>query len=153
MRDSIRKLRPGDTFHNDWVTRFDPVHAVYSMFWTDPRTGDVRPVMTRAAVFFVPETDRSTFIHTFVFVKVRDERYRRLAPLVRAAAVALGWKEVRDDARFVPHLAHTPFELKGMRLDRYDKPIVHNHRLLERIYYGRAEGDAAGEGRSTPLER
>jgi hypothetical protein len=41
-----------------------------------------------------------------------------------------------DDARFVPNVASTPFEMKGMRLGKYDKPLVHNHRLLRSLYYG-----------------
>jgi phenylpropionate dioxygenase-like ring-hydroxylating dioxygenase large terminal subunit len=129
-------LKPGDDFHNAWVTRFSPVHTVYTIHWSDPRTGKVRPAVMRAAIFFVPETVCTTVIHTFAFIKLEDRRLRPLLPLVRAAALGLAWKEVRDDALFVPHLADTPFELKGMRLDRYDAPIAHNHKLLSSLYYG-----------------
>ena len=128
-------LRSGDTFENAWVTRFSPVHTVYTLSWTSP-TGQPRPAAMRAAIFFVPETERATQIVTFAWSRLADARYRRLMPLVRAAALALAWKEVHDDVRFVRHVADTPFDLAGMRLDKYDAPLVHNHRLLRRIYFG-----------------
>ena len=32
--------------------------------------------------------------------------------------------------------------MTGMRLGRFDKPLIHNRRLLDRLYWGRGEGDA-----------
>lgn len=129
-------IRPGDVFHNDWVTRFDPVHTVYTTHWRDPRAGTVRPLSIRSPIFFVPETDRTTYLHTFVFAKITDRTLDRLFPLLRHIATAVAWVEIRDDARFIPTVRETPRELTGMRLGKYDKPIVHNHRLLDRIYWG-----------------
>jgi hypothetical protein len=127
-------LRDGDIYRNEWVTRFDPVRTEYTISWTDPN-GAPRPIETRATIFMVPETDRTTRFHVFTHVRCRDERYQRLMPLVRRAALALGWFEVWDDARFLPVVANTPRTLEG-RLDRFDKPLIHNRKLLERIYYG-----------------
>lgn len=140
--------RNGDEFHNQWVTTFEPVRSVYSLCWSDPVTGEVRPVAARFAIYFVPETESTTWLHAFAFVRVTDRRLERLLmPVIRRVVVKLGRDEIEDDARFVPLVADTPFELKGMRLGKYDKPIVRNHKLLERIYLGRKgldvlEGDA-----------
>ena len=65
-----------------------------------------------------------------------DPRFRPLMPVVRRAQRVLAWFEIRDDARFIPTVADTPYSFKGMRLGKYDKPIIHQRKLLERIYFG-----------------
>ena len=132
-------IRPGDEFHNDWVTRFDPVHTVYTTQWRDPKSGAVRPMSIRSPIYFVPETDETTWLHTFVFARFTDRRLERFFPILRHVTTAVAWGEVRDDACFIPTVKETPRELGGMRLGKYDKPIIHNHRLLARIYWGAAE--------------
>lgn len=146
-------LKKGDLFHNDWVTRFDPVRTLYSIYWTDPASGARRPGSLHAAIFMVPETERTTRFQVLLFARFLGP-FRLVAPLLRRVAVALVWLEVRDDARFIPIVADTPLDLRGMRLGRFDKPIVHNRRLLRRIYRGdeaapvEAAGSAGGAGDS-----
>lgn len=138
-------LRPGDVFHNDWVTRFSPIYTIYTLHWSDPKTGAPRPVVAKIPIFFVPETEKTTWLHTFVFAQLKDSRLKPLLPLVRLVAMHVARNEVDDDARWIPTVAGTPESLKGMRLDKYDKPIVHNHRLLSSLYWGDpgASGDPA----------
>lgn len=62
--------------------------------------------------------------------------------MVRKAQNVLTWFEVRDDARFIPIVADTPFSMKGMRLGKYDKPLIHHRKLIERVYYGQAPAAA-----------
>jgi phenylpropionate dioxygenase-like ring-hydroxylating dioxygenase large terminal subunit len=131
-------VHPGDTFNNRWTTRFDPVRTVYDIFWTS-RTGRLRPVETRGAIFFVPETAATTRLHVFTWVRARSPLVRPLLPVIRRAALLLGRAEIDDDRRFVPIVADTPFEMKGMRLGRFDKPLIHNHKLLKQIYMGEQE--------------
>lgn len=128
-------LKPGDIFHNDWVTRFDPVRTGYSIRWSAP-SGEPRPFHHHFAIFMVPETPRTTRFHVFAFLKLMDPRFRPLMPVVRRAQRVLAWFEIRDDARFIPLVADTPYSLKGMRLGKYDKPIIHQRKLIERIYFG-----------------
>jgi phenylpropionate dioxygenase-like ring-hydroxylating dioxygenase large terminal subunit len=142
-------LRNGDFFHNHWVTRFDPVRTDYTITWTSP-TGQQRPFTNRAIIFFVPETANTTRLHFFSFVQLHDERLRPLMPLVRRAALLLSWSEVRDDARFIPLVAHTPYSMKGMRLGKYDKPLIHHRKLLERIYFAQADAHAPTEPAQVP---
>jgi len=135
-------LRPGDTFQNRWVTRFDPVRTDYRVSWVS-RVGRERPVCARAVIFMVPETATTTRFHVFNFVRLSNPHLRFLLPLFRRVALGLAWWEIRDDARFIPTVADTPFSFQGMRLDRYDRPLVHNHKLLERLYLGPGEAAPA----------
>lgn len=134
-------IRAGDTFHNQWTTRFDPVRTDYRIHWTGPN-GAPRPFFTRALIFMVPETDRTTVLHVFSFMRVTSPALRLLRPALKRAALVLSRREIEDDARFIPTVADTPFSFRGMRLGRYDKPLIHNHKLLERIYLQRADEEA-----------
>lgn len=135
-------LKKGDFFHNDWVTRFDPVRTSYSIHWRSP-SGEPRPFLYHFAIFMVPETEKTTRFHVFSFVKVLDPRFRPLLPVVRLAQPVLAWFEIRDDALFIPTVADTPYSLKGMRLGKYDKPLIYQRKLLERIYYGQSPEEHA----------
>lgn len=130
------RLRVGDTFHNHWVTRFDPVCSDYQISWTAP-DGSQRPFGARAVIFFVPETADTTRLVTFSFLKLFDKRYAPATWLIGKIAWLLGWSEVRDDQRWIPGVKHTPFDMSGMRLGKYDKPLIHNHKLLSQLYFGR----------------
>lgn len=138
----LLRVRPGDLFNNVWHTRFDPVRTHYAIFWTDPTTAAQRPIAVRATVFMVPEDARTTRFHTFVTLRLDERPLRALAPLVHRLAVGLAWYEFRDDARFIRHVADTPESMAGMRLGKFDKPLIHNHKLLRSLYYrGEASAD------------
>lgn len=128
-------IKKGDVFNNDWVTRFDPVRTVYTIWWSDPATREPRGATTRSAIFMVPETERTTRFHVFITTKITSRRLRLIRPIVDRAALGLAWWEILDDARFIPTVADTPEDMKGMRLGKYDKPLVHNHKLLRSIYW------------------
>lgn len=133
--------KPGDRFENRWVHRFDPVHAIYEMRWTSARTGRERPFRTRSAVFLVPEGPRVTRLVVFTFVAASPV-FRPALPLVCRLTAALGRREIDDDARFLATMTWVPTGLSGQRLARFDKPLVHNRRLLDRIYWGERDGSA-----------
>jgi phenylpropionate dioxygenase-like ring-hydroxylating dioxygenase large terminal subunit len=140
-------LRPGDVFHNDWVTRFEPVCTVYETKWVEPRTGEPRPLRITSPMFFVPIDEHTTMLHAFVFVRL-GALHDRLFPLLKHIATAAAWAEVRDDARFIPVVAKTPSSMTGMRLGKFDKPLIHNRRLLESLYFGKV---ATGRGEPVSL--
>ncbi|WP_163863888.1 Rieske 2Fe-2S domain-containing protein [Myxococcus eversor] len=127
-------VRDGDLFRNEWVTRFDPVHSQYTVSWESP-TGKQRPFITRANIFFVPETEKTTRLHVFSFLRCVQPLLTPFLPVAARVAMELTRWEVVDDARFIPTVAGTPYSHKGMRLDRFDKPLVHQRRLMERIYF------------------
>jgi phenylpropionate dioxygenase-like ring-hydroxylating dioxygenase large terminal subunit len=128
-------VRGGDTLHNEWVTRFSPVHSIYTLSWTDAKTGARRPYSLRVVVVFVPETDARTHIISFVFSRLVG---RHLIPkrVIDAASFAMSWKEVWDDARWLRRIADTQVGFEGMRLTRFDKPLAHGRELMDRLYYG-----------------
>lgn len=129
-------VKPGDTFENDWVTRYDPVWTCYTLRWFEKGTHRPRPLATRFSIFMVPVDDRTTEFHTFLHVQIAPGPYSLIAPLVKRVTLHLGHREIAFDGRFIPTVAATPFSFEGMRLGKFDRPLVHNHKLLERIYWG-----------------
>jgi phenylpropionate dioxygenase-like ring-hydroxylating dioxygenase large terminal subunit len=132
-------VRDGDEFWNQWVTRFSPVHSVYTISWRDPRTGEPRPFAVRVAVCFVPVDAGHTDIVSFTFTQLAPGRYRVPRRVRDLATHLLGWKEVWDDVRWVRHIADTQVGFEGMRLTRFDKPLSHNRKLMESLYYGASD--------------
>ena len=72
--------------------------------------------------------------HIFLHVKIEPGAYAWLAPIVKAVSLWLGHREIAFDGRFIPRVADTPYAFKGMQLGKFDKPLVHNHRLLNKVY-------------------
>jgi hypothetical protein len=134
-------VRWGDEFHNRWITRFDPIRTVYTLHWAT-REGTRRPVTTRFAIYFVPETDKSTVLHVLAYAKL-EANLSFLKPVVRSFLPLIGNSEVRDDQRFAAKIADTPFEFTGMRLGKYDAPLIHNRRLMKSHYFGSAQAAPA----------
>src|SRR5437868_14447759 len=88
------------------------------------------------AVFMVPETDAATRFHVFIFASVAPRSFlRAMLPLVCRAALFIGRREVAADAAIVRHV-RTPDSLEGLRLTKFDKPLVHNRKLLDALYFG-----------------
>jgi len=128
-------VRGGDRYVNEWVTRFDPLHAVFTFHWTSP-DGRPRPLAVRTAVFMVPETDVTTRFHVFIFASVAPGSFLRpLLPLVRRAALFIGRREVAADAAIVRHVRAVD-SLQGLRLTKFDQPLVNNRKLLDALYFG-----------------
>lgn len=155
QRDSLVNravgIHRGDLFHNDWVTYFDPVRTLYSIYWTDPASGERRPGSLHAAIFMVPETERTTRFQILLFTR-HTGLLGYAAPLLKPLTMALVWKEIRDDARFIPIVADTPQDLRGMRLGKFDKPVIHNRKLLRRIYRGEPAADLVTDGDAAPAD-
>jgi hypothetical protein len=42
---------------------------------------------------------------------------------------------VAPDAAWIVSVARTPLDLGGMRLGKFDKPVIRNRRLLQSIYW------------------
>jgi phenylpropionate dioxygenase-like ring-hydroxylating dioxygenase large terminal subunit len=137
-------VRAGDRFHNQWVTRFEPVETVYTFWWEDPETGKQRPVTTRAAVFLVPETSATTWLHMFIFVRVAPSLLRPFRRVVHWLSRHIAAKELEQDAWILGQVAGAPSDLRGMRLTRFDRALAHNRKLLKTVYW--KAGTASGPG-------
>jgi len=130
-------LEPGDVYHNDWVTRFDPPRSEYSIYWRSA-DGTLRPVQSRSTIFFFPETERTTWWHAFVFLRL-EGHHRRFRPLIERLTLWLANRELQDDIELTQLVAQsTPLDVSMMQLGKFDKPLVHNRRLLRTIYRGEA---------------
>ncbi|MFO0751502.1 MAG: Rieske 2Fe-2S domain-containing protein [Myxococcota bacterium] len=130
-------VRRGDWFHNRFVSRFDPVHSVYTSHWEDPASGETRPIMAKTAVFMLPEDDKTTRFHTFLFLKIDPTSAFRFArPLIEKIALGFVRLEWWMDGRWTRHLADTVPDLKGQRLGKFDKTVIRNRKLLDSIYFG-----------------
>ncbi len=127
-------LLPGDVFDNRWTHRFDPPRAHYTMRWTSPK-GRRRPIALQVAIWFVPATEKTTRVQVFIFAAIDAPGAGALFPLVSRAAVALGRRELDDDARLLHMMKDAPISLAGRSLGRYDRAVVHNRKLLDRIYF------------------
>lgn len=125
----------GRRFHNDWTTHFDPVRFVYDVHWTRASDGRPGPLRTRNVFFLVPETDATTRLNAIVAVQTAPG-YRWLLPLAKRTGLWITAAVAQQDRKYMPLLSGTPKETDGMRFGRFDKPVIHNRRLLERIYWG-----------------
>jgi phenylpropionate dioxygenase-like ring-hydroxylating dioxygenase large terminal subunit len=144
-------VRSGDTLRNEWVTRFSPIHSIYTLSWSGP-DGEARPYSLRVAVCFVPETERTTNIVSFMFSRLQG-RTRMPRKALDAIAFAMGYKEVWDDKRWLLNIADTQRGFEGMRLTRFDKPLAHNRTLADELYYGPEKDDLIKLGERSRLPR
>ncbi|HEY4240418.1 MAG TPA: Rieske 2Fe-2S domain-containing protein [Kofleriaceae bacterium] len=125
-----------DTFHNQWVTRFDPVRFSFEFRWLEPGSQRERPTAINLCVIMVPETETTTRHFTFIHTRL-SPRLERLRPIVDRVFRVLTKREVLADAKFL-ECVPVDWDPRGARLNKYDKPIVHNRKLLRERYWAAA---------------
>jgi nitrite reductase/ring-hydroxylating ferredoxin subunit len=130
-------MRRGDTSLLEYGFRFSPVHTIFMPGWGDPVTRERRSFSVRATSVLVPVDGNVTRLINFSFLKIHDARLQRLLPLVKATAWMSLRSELKLDAGICEKQAYGDTEsLRHMRLDKHDRQVAHNRKLLERIYYG-----------------
>ena len=136
-------MRRGDTSLLEYGFRFSPVHTIFQPGWGDPVTRERRSFSVRATSVLVPIDDQTTRLINFSFLKLHDEGLRPLRKIVKAAAWLSLRSELKLDAGICEKQSFGDTEsLRGMRLDKHDRQVAHNRKLLDRIYYGKGAGDA-----------
>lgn len=135
QRTNLFWILRGDTFFNSWKVYFDPPRIHYHLYWMNPSRTKRRWLELFVMIYFVPITETTTSVNSSLFIKL-DRRIDWTRPLAGRVASWMVSNEVKDDARFIPTIAKTPFEMRGMRLGKFDKPLVHSHKLLQQIYWG-----------------
>lgn len=108
------------TIHNE--IRFDPLRAIYTI--SRGSADGPSPLEIRIVLFMVPITRESSSTNAFASVIVRSAALRAVAPLLTRILRPLLALTARDEDTILAHLAHTPYETTGMRLDRFDAHIV-----------------------------
>jgi vanillate O-demethylase monooxygenase subunit len=120
-------LTPSVTFHDDWVTRFSPVHTVYHQWWSTSE-GARQGVRLIIAVFFTPVAGDETDVFTFTYV---DSPWLR-GPTAASARRYTRWlvdREVRCDQQMVAGLV----DGMGHRIPgRLDGALTANRTLVAR---------------------
>lgn len=147
-------MRRGDTSLLEYGFRFSPVHTIFQPGWGDPVTRERRSFSVRATSVLVPIDDRTTQLINFSFLKLHDENLRPLRKIIKAAAWLSLRSELKLDAGICEKQAFGDTEsLRGMRLDKHDRQVAHNRKLLDRLYYGRGAADAdRDEAEGSPEE-
>jgi phenylpropionate dioxygenase-like ring-hydroxylating dioxygenase large terminal subunit len=128
-------VRSGDHFHNAWRTEFQPVRTTYTFGWQNASRTKSRPVLTRAAVFLVPETADKTRLYMFLFVQIAPSLQAIFPPLIHWMARKISLRELKRDAALIKHVNMAPSSLSGMRLTKYDAALIHNRKLLRSLYW------------------
>lgn len=125
-------LEPGDTFIDDWVVHFSPVHIIYEQWWRGS-DGTPRPDRLHLGVFFVPIDRDETRLVTVLFSNRAPSPLDVVVlPLLRAIVD----REVKLDRRLCERLADTSADLRGTRLGRFDAPLRELRKRIEAIYRG-----------------
>lgn len=139
----ILGVRRGDTFHDDWTTRFSPVYSVFDHWWTSPDGAREAMVRWRLYIFFVPQDDNTTRVFSVTFAK---SRYPGPAGGVRL----LRWlmrreidREIRADVSMLYHMAEYDTSIEGLKLSRFDKVLGLTRERIARIYRGQSAGRVA----------
>ena len=81
MNRATLLLKAGDVFHNDWVSRFDPVRTDYVISWSSP-SGEPRPLVYRENLD--TEKPASAYMNPAVFVN-EDARLEVVLRLMQRA--------------------------------------------------------------------
>jgi phenylpropionate dioxygenase-like ring-hydroxylating dioxygenase large terminal subunit len=137
-------VRRGDTFHDDWTTRFSPVYSVFDHWWTSPDGSRESRVRWRLYIFFVPQDDRTTRVFSVTFAKSR-------APVGPAGGLRpFRWlmrreidREVNADVSMLYHMAEYDTGIDGLKLSRFDKVLGLTRERIARIYRGEKAGRLA----------
>jgi phenylpropionate dioxygenase-like ring-hydroxylating dioxygenase large terminal subunit len=136
-------VRRGDTFHDEWTTRFSPVHSVFDHWWTGADGTRESMVRWRLYIFFVPQDDRTTRVFSVTFAK---SRYPGPAGGLRLARWLMRRqidREVRADVSMLHHMAEYDTGLEGLKLSRFDKVLGLTRERIARIYRGQPKGRVA----------
>lgn len=141
-------------FHDDWVTRFSPVHNVVDHYWTDPATGREARVRQRLIIVFTPVAGDETLVFTWSYLRSRFPLPAGGVPLYRWLVRRMLDAEIRRDARMLESLASKEVSVRGLKLSRFDRTLGLNRERIARVYRGAewdpgdavaAPGPAAGE--------
>jgi hypothetical protein len=128
LPDSERK----ESFVGELITRFDPPRLMFTAYRDDARMLEPRETIKyRSVSFVVPESEKRTSEHVFLFWQLPRTSLRPLVPVLGWLG---SWVLRRQDARVISAAADVPFDTKGMRLDRFDQGLVRILEGLKRIY-------------------
>jgi hypothetical protein len=136
-------IREGDLFHDNWTTRFSPVHSVFDHWWTGLDETRERMARWRIYIFFVPQDEKTTRIFSLAYAKSRYPGPAGGLRLVRWLFRRELDREIRADVSMLRHLADYTTGIEGLKLSRFDKVLGLTRERISRIYRGEVPGRVA----------
>jgi phenylpropionate dioxygenase-like ring-hydroxylating dioxygenase large terminal subunit len=127
-------VRRGDLFHDDWTTRFSPLHSVFDHWWTSADGTRERMVRWRLYVFYTPVDADSTLVTSVTYARSRYPGPGGGVRLLRWLLRREIDREIAADADTLRHLADRSPSVAGMRLSRFDKVLGLVRERLDRVY-------------------
>jgi phenylpropionate dioxygenase-like ring-hydroxylating dioxygenase large terminal subunit len=129
-------IKSGDLFHDQWTTRFSPVHSVFDHWWTGPDESRERMVRWRIYIFFVPHDEKTTRVFSLAFAKSRYPGPAGGLRLVRWLFRQELEKEIQADVSMLYHMADYDTGIEGLKLSRFDKVLGLTRERINRTYRG-----------------
>src|SRR5262249_49089123 len=117
------------------TTRFDPLRLTDDISWIDDQTGEHGSLEMTITSFFVPESATTSHVYWFAAMKNPRPWVRPFLPFLRLGYRSLLRLTTVQDESFLRACAEIPFEMKGMRLGRLDRPVAMNLNALRRTPY------------------
>lgn len=138
-------------FHDNWVTRFSPVHNVHEHDWINPRTGNPGWFRMKIVNLFAPADADSTILTLLVYGKSAwpgpNGSLRLARPFIRRVIEA----EVLRDVWMLNNLREKIEDLPGMKLSRFDKALGPTRERLRRLYLGERTSLPVAEHEATEV--
>ncbi len=125
--------RDASLFVGDCRVRFRPIRLELENYWSDRATGERRGEKSLGLAWFNPATPERTDLFFSAFVPRTNSRLTRF--LFRTAGRKLLEYETRRDIRMVEGIADKDPGVEGMKLSRFDRPLVAIRERLEREYW------------------
>jgi phenylpropionate dioxygenase-like ring-hydroxylating dioxygenase large terminal subunit len=126
-------IRTGDTYHNDWVFRFKPLHGSYRNYWTGPDKSR-RPVSFIVTSFLVPADTGRVDVHVFVQSAIESRLLRLFSPLLNFITALIVQFEIKADADISRFAPDSDAQDERWHLTHLDRQVTKNRQLFSRHY-------------------
>jgi phenylpropionate dioxygenase-like ring-hydroxylating dioxygenase large terminal subunit len=130
-------LDPKDPMFLSVDYRFSPASVLVEHGWTDKRTKRPKLFSMLAGHVFVPDSEDHTTVVAFLYVKLINPLLRRFPQFGTRLARYSIVQELVLDLKMTELVADA--DLAKERLGAWDKVLIRNRRMLDRLYYGRVK--------------
>ncbi len=117
-----------------WETYVDPVRMVYHSKWVTRRTGRKWWLENENVYFLVPCGKEQTWLHAFTYTEI-PRHLRPFSFLIKLFSNALTRNQIVEDEKFYPAISDLPFSFRGLRLDKFDHPLVAIRKKVDPSYF------------------
>ncbi len=116
-----------------WKTYTEPVYMRYESSWRNLKTD--RDVMEKNITYFFlkPINEKHTEIITFVFIKPLGA-YRYIAWALKKTSFWMTLNQILEDQALYKKIKDLPRSLDGLKLDKYDQPLIEIRNRVKRLY-------------------